>query len=945
MQDREERAITRDRWQHVEALYHAALAVGDHERPTFLRAACGGDESLREEVQSLLEYATDAQAFMVEPAIEIVGLTSPEQPATPIAGKRLGSYEIGPLLGSGGMGDVYRARDITLGRDVAVKILPDVFTADAERRARFEREARLLAALNHPHIGAIYGFERREGLHALVLELVEGQTLAERLKAGPLPVRETLAIARQVAGALEAAHDKGIVHRDLKPSNIMITPDGAVKVLDFGLAKEGIEESAASDTDETRDGLILGTAAYMSPEQARGRRADKRTDIWSFGCVVWAMLTGRPPFAGDTASDTIAAILDREPAWDALPPSTPAHVRRLLQRCLEKNPKDRLRDIGDAQLEIDDHVSEQISLSSGRWREGVGWSAIGVCMLTALVLGGYAISRTPRPAHVARFHVLLPEGEGVRDLALSADGRRLAFVGWSRDGRRRLWVRDTDSLEAHALDGTDGARWPFWSADGRFIGFFSQGKLRKIAADGGAPQVISDAGEGRGGTWNASGTILFAPFPNGGLYQVLANGGAATPVTRRRDGETGHVFPQFLPDGRRFLFLAQAGQGTPSGIYLSSLGSSETVFVLDSDVQAQYVRPGYLLFVRGSALMAQAFDAVAARRSGEVVSVADDVWYDTGGGSADFGVTEGVLLYRGRKSNLGELIWVDRTGQPLGKAGPRGDYIHPWLSPDARRAVVEVIDPDTQAHSVWMLDLARGTGSAFATGHPQSHFPVWSPDGRTILFSSNRDGPWALFRKPSEGTGADEELLESAANTVAIDWSRDGRYILYQTSHPSTQADVWALPIEPRAQPFAVANTRSDERQAQLSPEGRWVAYASDTGGRQDVWVQAFPKATERWAVSTSGGSQPQWRRDGRELFYISGDRKLMAVDVNAASSSFNAGVPRELFPLPLSGGLSARNNYMPTADGKRFLVNASYAGVGTRVAVVLDWAAVMHDR
>jgi Tol biopolymer transport system component len=849
------------------------------------------------------------------------------------------------------MGKVYRARDTDLGRDVAIKILPDAFTADPDRRARFEREARLLAALNHPHIGAIYGFEHREGIYGLVLELVEGETLAQRLRAGPLPIGEALTIARQIAEALEAAHEKGIVHRDLKPANVTITPDGVVKVLDFGLAKADVDEStrdpAHSPTEhDTRDGLILGTAAYMSPEQARGKVVNKRTDIWAFGCVLWEMLTGRKAFAGDTVSDTIAAILDREPVWDTLPTGTPANVRRLLRRCLEKDSKRRLRDAGDARLELDDQAPAQVSSSKPAWRETAAWSVAAVCVLGAVAVAGYAISRASTSPRSARFHVL-PPGEGaIRDVALSADGRRLAFVGSGADKQRRLWVRPTDSLEAQALEGTEGASSPFWSPDGRFIAFFAPGKLKKIASGSGAPQVLCDAANPSGGTWSPAGTILFAPVADGGLYEVSANGGTPAAVTTPREGQNGHRFPQFLPDGRHFLFLAQTGRGTSSGIYLGSLHSPETVLVLETVVRAQYAPPGYLLFIRGNALMAQSFDPGAVRLSGEVVSIAEGIWNDPGSGNTDFAVAEGVLAYRERKRNLGELVWLDRAGQPLGNAGERADYIHPWLSPDGRRAVVEIIDPDTQTHAVWMLDLVRGSRSQFVTGPAQSHFPVWSPDGRTILFSSDRSGPWSLVARPSAGAGADEELLRSTTTSLAVDWSRDGRFILYQTVDPSTRSDVWALPMAPRGQPFAVANSARNERQAQLSPDGRWVAYASDDSGREDVWVQRFPEAKEKWPVSTSGGSQPQWRRDGRELFYISRDFKLMAVDVNAAGSSFDVGMPRPLFPLRSADQLSARNNFMPTADGKRFLINTSFTGLGTgSLAVVLDWAAILRDR
>jgi Tol biopolymer transport system component len=933
-----------NRWHDAERLFHATLARAEGERSAFLREACDGDEALRRDVESLLSFEREAQAFMLDSALAAAAAHVQPVAPTPIVGQRLGPYEIGPLLGFGGMADVYQARDMTLGRDVAIKILPEVFTADADRRARFEREARVLAALNHPYIGAIYGFEQRDGVHGLVLELVRGDTLAERLRAGPLPVTEAVRFAQQIAEALDAAHEKGIVHRDLKPSNIMITPDGVVKVLDFGLARAETSESIVASDDDTRDGLILGTAAYMSPEQARGRRADKRTDIWAFGCVLWAMLTGRAPFAGATVSDTIAAILERQPPWDALPAYTPPNVQRVLQRCLEKDVKRRLRDIGDAQFELEPEVPTPVGSPKSRRREAAAWSAAAVCLFAALVANS-ALFRGATPTRVTRFHVL-PPGEGnIREVALSADGRRLVFVSLGSDRERRLWIRSIDSLEARPLDGSEGASSPFWSPDGRFVGFFAKGKLKKIPSTGGAPQVLCDAADGRGGTWNADGTIVFAPVPDGALLQVSANGGTPRRATTRQEGQAGHRYPQFLSDGRRFLFLAQAGRGKEGGIYVGSLDSPDTVLVLETAVSAQYAPPGYLLFVRDNALMAQSFDPSTLRLFGDVVAIAEDVWNDSGGGATDFAVSNGVLVYRERRRNLGELVWFDRAGQSIGSAGARADYIHPWLSPDGRRAAVEIVEPETQTHSIWVVDLVRGSRAQFVTGSAQSHFPVWSPDGRSILFSSDRGGPLTLVTKPATGTGPEQELLPPAMNSRAIDWSVDGRFILYQTTHPATRTDVWALPLAPRGEPFAVANTPSDERQAQVSPDGHWVAYTSNMSGGDEIWVQRFPYAGEKWPVSTAGGSQPQWRRDGRELFYISKDLKLMAVDVGGSESTFDAGIPKSLFALKFDDQLAVRNNFVPAADGTRFLINMSYSGLGTGVAVVLDWASVMRDR
>ena len=575
----------------------------------------------------------------------------------------------------------------------------------------------------------------------------------------------------------------------------------------------------------------------------------------------------------------------------------------------------------------------------------MAWSAAALGLLVALAAVGFALSRSAALPAPARFHVVLPDAGATTGIALSPDGRRLAFV--SRSTTQRVSIRAIDSLESRELTDTEGAEHPFWSPDGRFIGFFAQGKLRRIPASGGAAQALCAASSGAGGSWSQSGIILFAPGSDDGLYQVPADGGTPAPVTTRREGQAGHRFPQFLPDGRRFLFLVRSGQQAKGGVYVGLLDSKETSLVLETDTSARYAPPGHLLFIRGNSLMAQSFDLGTTRLSGEMTPIADDVWHDTGGGLSDFAATGNLVAYRQGEHNRRELVWIDRAGKRLGDAGTQGDYIHPWISPDEKRAVAEVVDPETGTHAVWMVDLVRGSRSRFVEGPAASHWPVWSADGRRILFSSDRNGPWSLFARATSGVGGDEALLTLPTTVNATDWSRDGRFIVYQTNAASTRSDLWAVPVTPPGKPFPIANSAAAERQAQLSPDGRWVAFVADDPGRDEVFVQGFPDATGKSTVSVGGGTQPQWRRDGREMFYLSTDLKLMAVAVSATGSSIDTGTPQPLFDLTdLRTDLSARNNFMPSEDGKRFLVNRPLTGRASHsIAVVVDWTGLVRSR
>jgi Tol biopolymer transport system component len=870
-------------------------------------------------------------------------------------------YRISGKLGEGGMGAVYRATDTKLDREVAIKILPDAFAGDADRMARFTREAKLLASLNHPNIAAIYGVEDR----ALIMELVEGHDLR-----GPLPTATALNYARQIAGALDAAHEKGIVHRDLKPANIRITPDGVVKVLDFGLAKlaEPVADSADASnsptitSSHTRVGVIMGTAAYMSPEQARGHKVDKRADIWSFGVVFYEMLAGRKLFGGDTVSDTLAGVLKTDPDWSALPPDTPPAIRRLLRRCLERDRKQRLADIADARLEIDEAsggAPESPAVppprSALRW-----WNAL----IALLALAGLAVAvqhfreTPPQPAAV-RFQIPAPENASFGDtgLALSPDGRQLAFIASGADGRPMLWVRPLDSITARALPGTEGAALlPFWSPDSRVVGFMVQGKVKSIEAVGGTPQTLCEVpGQVIGGSWSRDGIVLFGT-PSGGLFRVSQAGGAPTRLTTSDDshGEVGHLRPWFLPDGRHFLYFSRSIKREVVGVYLATLDDNgkQRKRLVTTDQAAAYAPPaagtqnGHILFLRESTLMALPLDARSFEPAGDPFPVAEHVGSRLAMGF--FSVSaNGVLAYRnGAAARGSQLIWFDRQGKALGAIGPPGSYgSGPTLSPDGTRAAVDKMDA-AGSRNIWVLDIARGVATRSTSDAVQDHGPAWSSDGTRLVFSSARGaaGTDGIFQRESSGTGKEERLLQSGYLIFPGNWSPDGRYLLYSTAGQKTGSDLLLLSAA-GTPPVPYLEGPYNEQQGQFSPDGRWVAYASDETGSFEVYVQSFPTGAGKFLVSTAGGSQPRWRRDGRELFFISAAGRLMAVDVKTAPT-FEFGVPRALFDPQIPAGVLADAffHYDVAADGKRFLVSSidGANSVPNPITVIINWTALL---
>jgi hypothetical protein len=955
-----DRVTAPERWQDVERLYHAALARDERVRMAFVREACGRDETLRREVESLLAYECDALTFMAAPALEraAAALIQPDTMSEPLGGQRLGPYEIGSLLGAGGMGDVYRARDTRLGRDVAIKILPDVFTADANRCARFEREARLLAALNHPHIGAIYGFEERDEIHGLVLELVEGQTLAHRLRAGPLPIPEALTNARQIAEALEAAHEKGIVHRDLKPANIKITPDGIVKVLDFGLAKTAIEESANDPTRSpivtasgTHEGVILGTAVYMSPEQARGKVVDKRTDIWAFGCVLYEMLTGRKAFAGDTVSDTIAAILDREPEWSALPETTPTTIRRLLKRCLEKDPRRRLRDVGDVQLELDDQADAQL-LPSRPARP----LRIALWMGSGLIIGGLmaavGLRFVPRAAtnEVMRFAVPLPGDVQIAfRMVLSPDGRVLVYGGGDPT-IRRIYKRTLDTLASVPIRGSEGGHNPFFSPDGASVGYFEGTDLKRIPLEGGVPTTVLAGPRARGGAgavWLSDDTIVFAALSQG-LIRVPASGGEARLLTviDRGRGEVEHMWPVAVPGERAVLFTVHSGARATLRVDAVSLQTGERTSLLEGN-GAHVVRSGHIAFERGGSLWVAPFDIDRLKLTGPARAVIEGVNVGQNWSPLVAIGAEGSLAYltgAPLPNQQGTPVWVNKTGgeEPLDL--PARAWWWPQISPDGKR--VGFHDHDSGNMDAWIYELDHGPLVRLTYDPFPDGYPLWTPDGARVAFWSRRGGaPSNLYLRSADLTGRDERLTTSPDNQFPFSWADHGRLLVFHQVSRDTGIDIGVVSIEGDHQSRLVISGPFDEARPAVSPDGQWIAYESNLSGRWEVYVQPFPALTTRWQVSTDGGESPTWGPEGHELFYRHG-KAMMSVAVETSGNSFRYGNSKLLFDgvyAPEDPSHMGRS-YAVAPDGRRFLMMKEEGGHGhdrgvSQIVVVRNWA------
>jgi Tol biopolymer transport system component len=895
-------------------------------------------------------------------------------------GTRLGVYDITAPIGEGGMGQVYRARDTKLNRDVALKILPDAFATDPDRLARFTREAQTLASLNHPNIAHIHGLEESGGVRALVMELVEGEDLSQRIARGPIPVDEALPIARQIAEALEAAHEQGIIHRDLKPANIKVRADGTVKVLDFGLAKAlepvaGMSSSASMSPTittpaMTQAGMIMGTAAYMAPEQARGRIAGKRSDIWAFGCVLYEMLSGRRAFEADEIADVLARVLTQQPDWTSLPPTVPAGIVRLFRRCLEKDPKRRLADIADARLDIDEALAQvnddTTPMPTGAVREAgsgrqtkVAWAVAAFFAASALGLG-ISILRRPVLAEAPAYRstILVQENLSSRATShrfkLSPDGRRLAYVALDASGRIMLWVRAFDSLAGQPLAGTDDATAPFWSPDSRFIAFFADQKVKRIGATGGPVTVICDAPASTGrrvtpGSWSRDDVIVI-PSPDSPTIARVAAAGGGTPsaVTTLAAGgaETQHGFPFFLPDGRRFLYVAY-NDLVPLGLYVGSLDGQPLVRLMDTASDGQYAN-GSLLFMRGTTLLAQPFDPARLALTGDAVAVAEGVLTNISFMRAGaFSVSEtGALVYQGFGSTGGStgtarLVWSDRAGNQTAVLDERLPYRDLDLSPDGMRASVSRANARDNTSDVWIVGASRGMQTRFTVDATDDFSAIWSPDGADIVFASRRKGHLNLYRKTASGAPREEVLLEDQVDKTPTSWSSDGKFILYSIAGPQTGPDIWVLPLAGDRKPFAFLESVSDERFAQFSPDGRWVAYAASESGRLEVYVQPFPGPGEKQQISRAGGSYPRWRSDGKELFYHSLDNKLMAATVSAGGGRVDVDAVQPLFDMRAPDGLP-RSFYDVAGNGQRFMIVVPDDTASTPLTLVSNWPTLV---
>ena len=882
-------------------------------------------------------------------------------------GAQLGPYAIDSPLGAGGMGEVYRATDTRLKRSVAIKILPAAVALDADRVARFQREAELLASLNHPNIAAIYGLERTGETTALVMELVEGPTLADRIQTGPIPIDEALTLARQMAEALDAAHEQGVIHRDLKPANIKLRSDGTVKVLDFGLAK-AMEPAGAMSPGRsmsptlttpamTQAGMILGTAAYMSPEQARGKAVDRRADVWAFGCVLYEMVTGKQAFAGEDVTEVLAAIVRGEPDWRALPEDLPTAVRTLLVRCLQKDLKKRIRSAGDIAIEVEDALDRSIPVRhaprvapAARLRSTV--IAVG-CLLLGLLIGALAtrVGRTAPAVAVGRFTLTLPAGQRLaglsqRAISLSPDGTRLAYIARA-GGSDQIYVRDLDSFASRALPGTEGATNPFFSPDGQWIGFFTEDALKKIAVGGGPLTTLARVAEySRGGTWGGDGNIVFASGPTSGLSLVPAAGGTVQSLTKMDggNGETSHRHPHHVPGGALLFTVGTGGGWDNARIEVLDPGTHVRKTLIQGGSDAHYVSTGHLVYLRAATLVAVPFDVRRLEVTGSEVALVEGVLPptdNTGSAQATFADSGALIYVPGNAAGLQRLpVWVDRKGAEQLLQVPARPYDNPSVSPDSTRVLLSIDAGNFQ--DVWVHDVRRGTLNKVTSDGAGNGAAMWTADGKKIIYQVTKTDVLNLAWKLSDGSGGDEVLGASTNSQFPDSLSVDGQTLTVTEIDPATGRDLWALSLKDR-QRKKFLQTAAHESNSAISPDGRWIAYQSDRSGRDEIYVQPFPGPGSEELVSTDGGTAVRWSRNGRELYYRSGD-KLMAVAIETAAA-FHASKPELLFEKPY---WSRRfyPSYDVASDGRFLMIKDSdQVGAANVMNVVLHWTEELKRR